>query len=93
MGTITVEFANSKKIEKEIKSLPNNVQKEIFKALEGLSNFPNIINCKKISGSIKDIPTPAFRLRVRNCRILFTFERKSKIIIVYRIKQRKEAYL
>ena len=87
-----VTFTNTKKIEKEIMSFDKKTKKKIFSALENMESFPNTANCKKISGTIGDMPKPCFRIKINKIRILFTLDTPNKRLIIYKIVLRKDAY-
>jgi mRNA interferase RelE/StbE len=70
---------------KDLKKIDNIQVQKILKSISTLNNYPTIPNIKKLTNH-----NPPFRLRVGNYRILFDIE--DNIIIVSRIKHRKEAY-
>lgn len=69
---------------KDLQSLPKQVQKKILLKIELLQN--------NLTGDIKKLTnfTPEYRLRVGDYRVLFELE--ESIIVIYRIKHRKNAY-
>jgi mRNA interferase RelE/StbE len=78
-----IKIQNSAK--KDLKKLENSTALKLLNAIKHLQNFPNVANIKKLKNH-----QPAFRLRVGDYRILFDVE--DDLIIVARIKHRKEAY-
>ncbi|SFP18670.1 type II toxin-antitoxin system RelE family toxin [Hydrogenimonas thermophila] len=70
---------------KDIQKIAEPHKTKIKLQIQELQNFPNISNIKKLKNH-----QPAFRLRVGDYRVLFDVE--DGLIIVARIKHRKEAY-
>lgn len=76
----------TKRSEKELSELPQTVTKRITAALDELSELGvKSSNTKKLQ-----TPFPGHRKRVGDYRILF--EVNDKIVIIYRITKRSEAY-
>jgi len=79
-----------------IKIIPR-AQKDLDKLEEKLFN-----DIKDKIGSLKNTPRPpgcekltdeeGYRIRVRNYRILYRINDKSKIVFVYRVRHRREVY-
>jgi len=69
---------------KDIKAFPNGIQTRILARIEEMSN--------NLSGDVKHLTdaTPEYRLRVGEYRILFEIE--GKVIVIYRIRHRRDAY-
>jgi len=69
---------------KDLKSIPKPDAQKIVQKVKNLENG--------LSGDIKRLTnfTPEYRMRVGNYRVLFEIE--ESLIIVYRIKHRKDAY-
>jgi mRNA interferase RelE/StbE len=69
---------------KELKKLNKKDQKNIIDKIEIMSN--------NLRGDVKKLTnfTPEYRLRVGNYRILFEIE--ENIIIIYKIRHRKDIY-
>jgi mRNA interferase RelE/StbE len=69
---------------KDIEKLSSQLQTKIIKGIEILSD--------DLTGDIKRLTnfTPEYRLRVGDYRVLFEIE--NNIIIVYRIRHRREVY-
>lgn len=70
---------------KDLKRIDKNDANKILKNIQKLSNYPNISNIKKLTNN-----DPAYRLRIGDYRVLFNII--DNLIIVYRIKHRKDAY-
>jgi mRNA interferase RelE/StbE len=69
---------------KDIERLSSRMQLQITKAIEAMS--------VDLKGDVKRLTnfTPEYRLRVGDHRVLFEVENKK--IVVYRVRQRREAY-
>ena len=69
---------------KDCRKIPQNDIKKIFEKIDKMSS--------NLQGDVKQLTnyTPEYRLRVGDYRVLFEIE--ENIIIIYRIRQRKEAY-
>lgn len=74
------------KAAKEINVLPDSVLQLVFDAIEHLKFKPRLHGVKKLVGEI------GWRIRVRDYRILYTIDDKAKVITIYRVKHRKDAY-
>jgi len=70
---------------KDIKKISEPFKTQIKNKIQALTNYPNIANIKKLKNH-----NPTHRLRVGDYRVLFDIE--DDIIVVGRIKHRKEAY-
>ena len=78
-----IKIQNSAK--KDLKKLENSTASKILNDIKSLQNFPDVTNIKKLKNH-----QPTFRLRVGDYRVLFDIE--NDLIIIARIKHRKEAY-
>ena len=69
---------------KDIEDLPSRMQARILARIEEMSN--------DLKGDIKRLTnfTPEYRLRIGDYRVLFEIEEEA--IIIYRIRDRREAY-
>jgi mRNA interferase RelE/StbE len=74
-----------KKAIKDLSKIDKKEAKKILLKIETLKDYPNVPNYKKLTNF-----EPPFRLRVGNYRVLFSVEKN--IIIVHRVKHRKESY-
>jgi mRNA interferase RelE/StbE len=70
---------------KDLKKIDKIQAKKILNSISNLEHYPNIANIKKLTNY-----NPTHRLRVGNYRVLFDIE--NDIIIVSRIKHRKDVY-
>lgn len=69
---------------KDLQSLPVEVQSRVLAKIEAMQN--------NLTGDIKKLTnhTPEFRLRVGDYRVLF--EVVGELLVIYRVKHRKDAY-
>lgn len=81
MPDIVIEW--TKKAYKELKKLPES--KEIYLAVQGLRNWPDCRNVKKLTGREE------YRLRTGRYRVIFSvIDRKPKIIRIEKVGKRDE---
>jgi len=71
---------------KEIESLPNDMIQHVTDAIGHLKSTPRPHGVKKLIGE------NGWRIRARDYRILFTIDDTQKVITIYRIRHRREAY-
>ena len=74
------------KAAKEIDSVPDDVLQLVVNAVEDLKSNPRPHGVKKLIGQ------NGWRIRVRTYRILFTIDDSRKVVSIYRVKHRREAY-
>jgi mRNA interferase RelE/StbE len=74
--------------EKELRTLPAQILKRIDKRLLALSDQPKPKGSLKLKGKEGE----GWRIRIGDYRILYTIEESQKIIRIYRISHRREAY-
>lgn len=69
---------------KDVEILPPKIQTRIIKRIEDMSD--------NLKGDIKHLTdsTPEYRLRVGDYRVLFEID--GDMIVIYRIRHRREAY-
>ena len=71
---------------KQIESLPLRLAQRINEAIAQLANKPRPDVAKKLMG------IEGYRIRVGDYRILYRVNDESRLITVYRVKHRREAY-
>ncbi|MFZ2631285.1 MAG: type II toxin-antitoxin system RelE/ParE family toxin [Desulfosalsimonadaceae bacterium] len=82
----TIYYAKS--VVKDIKKIDEKLLSMIRKGIEGLYNFPNISNIKRLSAH----PLADYRLRIGEYRILFDVDWDEKKIFILKIGHRKDVY-
>ena len=81
------ELLIENKAEKEINDLPKNIANQIIKQILKLKETPRPSNCRKIIGSKN-----AYRIRVRDYRIIYEIIDKQKEVRILKVKHRREVY-
>ncbi len=71
---------------KQIEALPHRFAHRVNEAIAELAAEPRPPGAKKLIG------IEGYRLRVGDYRILYAVNDESRLIIVYRVKHRREAY-
>ena len=75
-------------VEKELRSLPPQILRRIDKRLLALSDKP----LPRGVGKLKGKEGEGWRIKVGDYRILYTVDETQKVIKIYRIRHRREAY-
>lgn len=75
-----------KKAEKQLNKLSSKERNRALKKLNELKKNHHPSGTEKLQG------VEGYRLRAGDYRILFTFNKAAKEILIYRIKHRKEVY-
>ena len=73
--------------EQDIKKIDKQFIPKIVEIVEGLSSNPFPPQSKKLKGS-----EASYRLRIGNYRIIYQVNTPSKLIVVYYVRHRKDAY-
>jgi mRNA interferase RelE/StbE len=72
--------------EKDLSTLPPQTAQRIAKVILRLKNNPRR-NARKITGSEND-----WRFRIGDYRVIYEIDDKKRVIRIFRIKHRKDAY-
>jgi mRNA interferase RelE/StbE len=75
-----------RRVEKELDKIPNKIFDKIKKVIRSLKNNPRPLGVKKLTN------LEHWRIRVGEYRILYEIDDKDKVITIFKIKHRKEAY-
>jgi mRNA interferase RelE/StbE len=81
----SVSFASS--AEKELKKLPGQLIARLVPRLESLASDPRPSGCKKLRGGDGE-----WRIRVGDCRVVYTIDDAELRVEVTRIRHRSEVY-
>ena len=73
----------SKRIEKELDSLPQNEYNKVKSKIKALASNPLPIGIKKLSEKVH-------RIRIGNYRVIYSIFDKEKLIIIAAVKKRAE---
>lgn len=74
-------------VQKQQAKIPKKDLEKIKVLLLGLQANPRPLKCKKLKGGERE-----YRIRHRNWRILYSVDDDRRLIVVYGILDRKEAY-
>jgi len=85
MGSYEIVWKNS--AEKDLRSISRQQIPRIIRAIELLYSNPFPPRSHKLKGSDRD-----YRIRIGNYRILYRVDTKTKIIVIYHIRHRRETY-
>ena len=85
MDSYRLELTES--AEKELKRLPNSMTARIAGRIEKLAANPRPSGCKKLKGGVNE-----WRIRIGDCRVIYTVEDSTRAVEVTRIAHRKEVY-
>ena len=78
----------TKSAQKDLQKLPATIAITIQKKLSQLTEEVHALNILKLVG----YPTPTYRLRVGDYRVIFEVHENEIIVLVIGIKHRKDAY-
>jgi mRNA interferase RelE/StbE len=81
------EITLASSAEKEIDSLPENVQKRVEKAIDSLISNPRPRGTKKLKGK-----EYLYRIRVGDYRIIYVIDDKKHLVDVSYVRHRSHAY-
>ena len=73
--------------EKDLRRLPLDVRFRVANALRSLANDPRPVRSRKLAGTKHD-----WRIRMGDYRVIYEIADSIKVIRVYRIRHRREAY-
>ena len=77
----------SKPASKELESLPLDIQNRVTRAIDALAENARPIGSKKLAGSKNK-----YRVRVGQYRVVYEIYAKEIIVLIVRIRHRKDAY-
>jgi mRNA interferase RelE/StbE len=72
---------------RELESLHNPIRRRIARAIAALADDPRPPGAKLLSG-----PDRRWRIRVSDYRILYRIDDDSLVVVVVRVRHRKDAY-
>ncbi len=75
-----------KRVEKELDTIPDKIFDKIKKVISSLKDNPRPLGVKKLTNQ------EHWRIRVGEYRVLYEIDDKDKIIVIFKIKHRKEVY-
>ncbi|MBI5029527.1 MAG: type II toxin-antitoxin system RelE/ParE family toxin [Chloroflexi bacterium] len=88
MGLANVSRRNHDEAERDLKQLDKSVAKRIYKRLRWLEeNFERIVP-EPLSGPLSD----SYKFRVGDYRVLYDIVRKDKVLLIHRVRHRRDVY-
>jgi mRNA interferase RelE/StbE len=72
---------------KELKKIGSKNRSRILQAVGRLSSVPYPDGCKKLKGSLH-----TYRIRIGDYRVIYEVESKTVVIVIVRVRHRKEVY-
>ena len=72
--------------EKELGALHSEIRSRVIKAIEALKQNPRPHGTKKL------FVEGGWRIKISDYRVLYTIDDKEKLVNIYRIKHRRDAY-
>ena len=73
--------------EKDLKQLSAQLHDRVIAAIQKLARNPRPAGCRKLTGADRD-----WRIRIGEYRIVYEIDDKAQIILVNRVRHRREAY-
>ena len=84
MGNYNIAFKPT--AEKELNLIPIKFAKQIINKIHLLKHNPRPIGVKKLKADI------SYRVRVGTYRVIYEIDDKNKIVMVYKVRHRKDVY-
>ncbi len=81
------DIAFKRQVEKDLRKIDQRYRKTILDDIEKLKKNPRPANSRKLSGT-----EMTHRLRVGDYRVIYQVDDKNKIITVFYVRHRKDAY-
>jgi mRNA interferase RelE/StbE len=84
---VSYEVRMTHSAEKELAGLPKSAVVSLWRRIKALAQEPRPRQARKLRGAEQ-----AYRLRVRDFRVIYTIDDEQKLVRVTAIRHRKEAY-
>ncbi len=85
MDSYEIRWKNS--AERDLRKISSAQIPQIIKAIESMVDNPFPPQHRKLRGSERD-----YRIRVGDYRVIYQVETKTKVIVIYHVRHRREAY-
>lgn len=85
MGSFKIDWKSSS--EHDLKKIAKHYIPKIINAIESLADNPFPVQSKKLKDS-----ESSYRLRIGDYRVIYQIDSQSKVITIYYIRHRKDAY-
>lgn len=73
---------------KELRALPPGVRSRVYRAIDALRDDPRPSGAQKLKGG----SDPLYRLRVGVYRVIFSVDDSLRLVVIARVRHRREAY-
>ena len=84
--TYRIEFRPAAR--RDLKNLPRDVLDRVSRKISALTENPRPLGVEKLSGSEEDF----YRIRVGDYRVLYEIQDKVLLIIIIKVRHRREVY-
>ena len=84
---VSYEVRLTRSAEKELGDLPKSIVPVLWGRIKALASEPKPKRSRKLKGAEK-----AYRLRIRDYRVVYTIDDEGKVVIVTAVRHRKEVY-
>ncbi len=85
MGSYSLNFKPS--VEKDLQALPRKLVSRITERINGLASEPLPAGSRKLTATER-----LYRLRVGDYRIIYEVDSKVRVVTIYYVRHRREAY-
>ena len=85
MGSYEIRWKRS--AERDLRNIDPQQIPRIIQAIEFLADNPFPSQCRKLRGSERD-----YRIRVGDYRVVYQVDTKRKLVTIYHVRHRREAY-
>lgn len=85
MASYEIEWKHS--AEKELKGIDRQYIPQILEVVESLTNNPFPLQHRKLHGVAS-----SYRIRVGNYRVIYQVDLEKKLVVIYHVRHRREAY-
>jgi mRNA interferase RelE/StbE len=83
---LNYQIVVEKGLGRDVRDVSHVDRSRIDKAIQALAVNPRPAGCTKLTAR------EGYRIRVGNYRVLYTIDDPGKVVVIYRIKHRKEVY-
>ena len=84
---VSYEVRLTRSAEKELGDLPKSIVLVLWERIKALASEPKPKRSRKLKGAEK-----AYRLRIRDYRVVYTIDDEEKVVIVTAVRHRKQVY-
>ena len=85
MDSYEIRFVKS--FERDLRSLPSEVIRNVLDNVLKLDKEPRPVQSRKLRGG-----RPEYRLRVQDYRVFYTIDDPNRVVTVFHVAHRREAY-